>query len=135
VKTTQELLEDLARRSGSPNLTSRTELQVNHQLQQQQANLDSNKKEILAKYFQSTAATERVSSKASKVTKKTTSAPDPVAEIYARLPPLDPARVTALWPKEEEENGVDIEDVEEEPKSPPYPVKLLFFFSLKFSFI
>lgn len=125
MKTTQELLEDLARRSGSPNLTSRTELQVNHQLQQQQANLDSNKKEILAKYFQSTAASERVSSKASKVTKKTTSAPDPVAEIYARLPPLDPARVAALWP-EEEESGVDIEDVEEEPKSPPNPVKLLF---------
>lgn len=83
---------------------------------QNAAALEVSKQEILAKFFQSSASASAVSAVPSAATR----AQDPVAEIYSRLPPLDPSLVASLWPEEEQE--VEVEEEEEEAKPPPHPV-------------
>ena len=113
VKTTQELLEDLARRSGSPNLTSRMDQQVAQSVQNAAA-LEVSKQAILAKFLQSAPQQE------TPAPSKTTTVQNSIAEIYARLPPLDPSLVASLWPEQEEEQE---EEEEEAVKPPPNPVR------------
>lgn len=128
MKTTQELLDDLARRSGSPSLMRSSA--VSPQPLNHVAVPDASKQEILAKYFQSTSVDRGVAPGGGKIASVTSARPvssavsappDPVAEIYARLPPLDPSLVASLWPEEEEkEEATEAED--EEPKPAPRPV-------------
>ncbi|XP_046635044.1 mediator of RNA polymerase II transcription subunit 26-like isoform X2 [Daphnia pulicaria] len=137
VKTTQELLEDLARRSGSPNLIVKPEIHSVHQQQHQQQPLTvppSNearqwpdaKQEILDKFLRSHSTDRRsdgITTTSTVVSKpKTTATPainDPVAEIYARLPPLDPAIVASIW---KEEVKPETEELETDSSVPERPV-------------
>ncbi len=123
VKTTQELLEDLARRSGSPNLVARSDVQSIHQQQQQQAvtvpvssearQWPDAKQELLDKFFRSHSTDRRSegTTTSAVVSKPTSVANDPVAEIYARLPPLDPSVVAPIW-REEEVQPEDQDELE-----------------------
>ena len=124
------MLEDLARRSGSPNLVARSDIQSIHQ--QQQIVSASNearqwpdaKQELLDKFFRSHSNDRRSAGTTANivVSKPATSvANDPVAEIYARLPPLDPSVVADIW--REEEVKPQEEDELESVVAPRRPVK------------
>lgn len=131
VKTTQELLEDLARRSGSPNVVVRPDVQsIHQQLQQQSATVPASnetrqwpdaKQELLDKFFRSHSTDRRSdgTTTGAVVSKPTSVANDPVAEIYARLPPLDPSVVATFWKEE------DFPKITDEPDSsiPQRPVR------------
>lgn len=112
VKTTQELLEDLARRSGSPNLVVKPEVQPVHQQQAgaipastEARQWPDAKQELLDKFFRSHSTDRRndgstITSSIVSKTKATSAMSDPVAEIYARLPPIDPSVVASMWKEE-----------------------------------
>lgn len=86
----------------------KAEVQSIHQLQQKTVNVPiSNeahrwpdaKQELLDKFFRSHSSDRRSSgNNFSKI--GPTSSNDPVAEIYARLPPLDPSVVASVWKEE-----------------------------------
>jgi len=131
----------LARRSGSPSLIIKPEIHSVHQQQHQQQPLTvppSNearqwpdaKQEILDKFFRSHSTDRRsdgITTTSSVVSRtKTTATPainDPVAEIYARLPPLDPAVVASLW---KEEVQPETEELETDSSVPERPVTYIF---------
>ena len=108
---------DLARRSGSPSLAAKaTEFQP-FQSQAVPAPSETRqwpdaKQEIMAKFLQSHSP-ERAEREPFPVAAATKPVPtvDPVAEIYARLPPIDPAAVADLWTDEVQED-----EEEEKPK-------------------
>lgn len=137
VKTTQELLEDIARRSGSPTILpvqpaarsavsveSVTNAVTNTAVKTERHWPTDAKHELMAKFFQShssaaaaaAASGERNANNHStnKLTEK-----DPVAEILARLPPLDPS-VALQWQQQQaEEEEVVQDDTSSEIPRPP----------------
>lgn len=135
MKTTQELLDDLARRSGSPNLmVARSE----------PVHPPDTKHDVIAKFFQSqTEASANTTTAAASIVPKVerrhfakpvSDFKDPVAEIYARLPPLDPAAIASLWSAETEQQPAEDDEspVSESPPPPRPPVitpsRILFLF-------
>lgn len=120
VKTTQELLDDLARRSGSPNLmAARSEPVHPH----------DTKHDVIAKFFQSqTEASANTTTAAASIVPKVerrhfakpvSDSKDPVAEIYARLPPLDPAAIASLWSAETEQQPAEDDEAPTSESPPP----------------
>lgn len=84
------------------------------------------KQEILDKFLRSHSTDRRsdgITTTSTVVSKpKTTATPainDPVAEIYARLPPLDPAIVASIW---KEEVKPETEELETDSSVPERPV-------------
>lgn len=117
-------MEDLARRSGSPSLLAKSEFQpFQNQTQTTTASSETRqwpdaKQEIMAKFLQShpreQPEREPMAPFAASA-KPPVQTSDPLAEIYARLPPLDPASVADLWTEE-------VEDDEEIGSTKPKPV-------------
>jgi len=110
VKTTQELLEDLARRSGSPTIATRTETQPipaagspNVRAWQDEA-----KEELMAKFLQSQTVAPSLKPNHRPAAVRT-KIDDTVADILAKLPPLDPslAAEVAQWTEQTAEDQVD----------------------------
>lgn len=117
----------MARRSGSPNLmAARSEPVHPH----------DTKHDVIAKFFQSqteaSANTTTAAAAASIVpkverrhfAKPVSDSKDPVAEIYARLPPLDPAAIASLWSSETEQQPTEDDEapISESPPPPRPPV-------------
>lgn len=102
----------MARRSGSPNLVVKTEVQPVHQQQAgaipastEARQWPDAKQELLDKFFRSHSTDRRndgstITSSIVSKTKATSAMSDPVAEIYARLPPIDPSVVASMWKEE-----------------------------------
>jgi len=149
VKTTQELLEDIARRTGSPTIGPKSsETSISQQPSFPVATATANamkterhwpdaKQELMAKFFQShPASNERNSnlnlnrSTGGENNKLFTAAStavvgdtvDPVADILARLPPLDPS-VALQW--QQEVQGEEVMEDVESPEIPRPPVRFV----------
>ena len=113
MKTTQELLEDLARRSGSPTIATRTETQPipaagSPNVRPWQDEACQAKEELMAKFLQS--QTVAPSSKPNhRPAAVRTKIDDAVADILAKLPPLDPSLAVevAQWTEQTAEDQVD----------------------------
>lgn len=116
VKTTQELLDDLARRSGSPSVMA---------ARSESSQPTDTKQDVIAKFFQSQTTTAAAAA-VPKVERRHFAKPvsdfkDPVAEIYARLPPIDPAAIASLWSAETEQpaEGDELPLTESPPPARP----------------
>jgi len=130
VKTTQELLEDIARRTGSPTILpvqpaaaaarssaaveSATSAVTNAAVKTERHWPTDAKHELMAKFFQSHSSA--VASTNNHSTNKLT-VNDPVAEILARLPPLDPS-IALQWHQQQQ---VDEEEVVQDDTPPEIP--------------
>jgi hypothetical protein len=104
------LLEDLARRSGSPTIATRTETQPIPAAASPNVRAwqDEAKEELMAKFLQS--QTVAPSSKPNhRPAAVRTKIDDAVADILAKLPPLDPslAAEVAQWTEQTAEDQVD----------------------------
>ena len=117
VKTTQELLEDLARRSGSPTIATargseavpaaaalRRDAGASPPVSASRCSpslSDSDgKQQIMAKFFQSTSHSAAAAASSATATRKappTSQVDEALAAILARLPPLDPDLSCADW--------------------------------------
>jgi len=136
VKTTQELLEDIARRSGSPTIlpvqpVARSAVTVelptnavtNAAIKTERHWPTDAKHELMAKFFQSHSSATAAAAAASgerninnHSTNKLT-VNDPVSEILARLPPLDPS-VALQWQQQQTEEVVQDDTPSEIPRPP-----------------